>query len=425
MAPIDTAPRALFLLPALSLPLSRPSLRTAYKGTFEALLAKLKSKLSKDSIYRLDIAVALSTSYPSTVSTSRTALFPDLQTLIQETYTLVCLTAVSADIDLDIPGGIDVRIILIDPASATEQAHISGPLITFPTLLSAPPPSLIFSTESESGITLDKAFITAYQSIHRSTPSISRLPCGPSLTTSIPTSPLLASTFQSITTAPTPPSQVHHSVAVGGTFDHLHIGHKLLLTATLLLASPTPPSQHRTITVGITGDSLLTKKSHAAVLESWSTRQQRCAAFIDAILAFHNDTASLRSTSEQDELGPNGKVVRVTYTPPTGASGRPADSAITINYTRIEDPYGPTITDESISALVVSAETRAGGAAVNEKRREKGWRELEVFEVGVLDASPGEGDDEADGEDVRKGFAGKISSTEIRKRLAGQAENGT
>src|SRR5436305_13236575 len=55
---------------------------------------------------------------------------------------------------------------------------------------------------------------------------------------------------------------------------------------------------------------------------------------------------------------PNGHIVRVTYL-------SPASGTTTINYTRITDPYGPTITDRRISAIVISYETRAGGKAVN------------------------------------------------------------
>lgn len=423
MAPTEASQRSLLLLPALSLPLSRPSLQTAYKGTFETLLTKLKPLLSKRSTtYRLDIAVALGPSYPSSVSTSRTTLYPDLQTLLLEVYNLACLASVSAKIDLDVPDGLDVRVILVDLTQSISNAHLSGPLLSLPVLLSAPIAYAILSTESEAGIALEKAFIAAYQTAHRSTPTIARLPSGPSLTTAIPTSPLLSSTFSSIETSPIPPAMIHHSIAVGGTFDHLHLGHKLLLTAVILLASPTPPSAPRKITVGITGDALLTKKAHASVLESWDIRQQRCADFVESILDFHQNPASLRTVEEQDEPGPNGRVVSVTYTPTTEPSGQPSESPITINYTRIDDPFGPTITDEDITAIVVSAETRSGGKAVNDKRREKGWQELEVFEVGILDASPGDGEQEQ--QDVKESFEGKISSTEIRKKLA-QAGNTT
>ena len=92
------------------------------------------------------------------------------------------------------------------------------------------------------------------------------------------------------------------------------------------------------------------------------------------------------------------------------------NSSITINYVQILDPYGPTITDENISALVLSHETRSGGKAINEKRLEKGWRPLEVFEIDVLDVSRS-GDDQKDSDTATAAFESKISSTEIRRRI--------
>ena len=89
---------------------------------------------------------------------------------------------------------------------------------------------------------------------------------------------------------------------------------------------------------------------------------------------------------------------------------------MTIECVEIQDPYGPTITDESVTAIVISGETRAGGQAVNERRREKGWHALEIFEVDVLDAEENEG-----GQAKTGGFASKISSTAIRKRKAESA----
>ena len=83
--------------------------------------------------------------------------------------------------------------------------------------------------------------------------------------------------------------------------------------------------------------------------------------------------------------------------------------------------------DKHISALVISHETRAGGKAVNEKRADKGWASLEVFEVEVLDASPGPEDHDADADAAPKEtFEAKISSTEIRRRVAElKGQNGT
>lgn len=431
MAPTAAISGALLLLPALSLPLSRPSFQTAYKTTFDALIADIKPSLDKTSTFRLDIAVGLSQSYPSTASTSRTQLFKDLAELVQEVYSLACLAAVSSSVDLDLPGGLDIRVVLVEPDESSiapgtaGRQHLSGPVVDLKTFVSSSRSSQIFSTESESGIALDKAFAAVYQSVHKSSPTIARLRSGPSLSTNIPTSPLLPLTSNFLTSLSPSTTNVssdrsHFSVAVGGTFDHLHLGHKLLLTGTIFVAHPTIPASstssipHRKITIGITGDALLTSKKHASVLESWSARQQRCQAFVESILVFHPNPSSLRSVTETDEERPNGKVVAVTYTPPP-SDGPTAQTPITINYTQIQDPFGPTITEEDITALVLTAETRKGGQAVNEKRREKGWKELEVFEVGVLDASPGDGE-EGEGK-VKEGFESKISSTEIRRRM--------
>ena len=235
-----------------------------------------------------------------------------------------------------------------------------------------------------------------------------RLPSGPAISTSSSTSKPSESVIDDR------PLQSHTSVAVGGTFDHLHIGHKLLLTGTILAAEPSSTGSPRLITVGITGDELLVNKKYGNVVESWDSRQQRTAEFVESILTFHHDVPSIRSVQQINEPGPNGRVVRVTYSTTTTTS--PTDE-ITINYTKISDPFGPTITDENISALVISAETRAGGNAVNDKRGEKGWKALEVFEVDVLDAGAGDGD-ETGVKEVKKGFDSKISSTEIRRRFA-------
>ena len=51
----------------------------------------------------------------------------------------------------------------------------------------------------------------------------------------------------------------YKAVCLGGTFDHMHLGHKLLLTQALL------NSQHKML-VGVTGDSLLKKKAYAEYL---------------------------------------------------------------------------------------------------------------------------------------------------------------
>jgi phosphopantetheine adenylyltransferase len=347
--------------------------------------------------------------------TPRPILFTQTQTLLKELYNLLCIIAVEKGVELDFPGGVDARIFMLEAVredrskgTAVNYAY-SGPLLNLSTLVSARRAyDPVFSVESEQGEHVLQAFLKLHSVLpNPSPPNVRRIIGGTSITTT--------SSTEESATDPTQSPNPHYSVAVGGTFDHLHIGHKLLLTTTALVLSPserTSPSD-RLITIGITGDELLTNKKVASEVESWDVRRQKTADFFESILAFPaaKDTMSSRMSMKISRPGPNGHLVRVTYL--SLASG----STTTINYTRISDPYGPTITDRNISALVISHETRAGGKAVNDKRTEKGWAPLEVFEVDVLDASPGAEDDDTDGL-PKDTFESKISSTEIRRRLA-------
>lgn len=343
-------------------------------------------------------------------------MFASTQRLLAETYSLICAVAAETKVELDFPGGLDVRLFLLEsrldelPRGLSGKQALSGPIVDIQTFaLAARSYTTIYSVEGEVGEGHLKSLITAWQSSKdRSAPPVQRLPSGPAM---IHQPAAAAASFQTPVLEDGPVT-THKSVAVGGTFDHLHIGHKLLLTATILAAEPSNPSSSsstrtpRLITVGITGDALLVNKKYGSVVEPWALRRQRTAEFIESILAFHPDVPSVTKTEHIDQPGPNGKVVRVTY-----------GDDISINYTELSDPFGPTITDEAISAIVVSGETRAGGKAVNDKRREKGWKELEVFEVDVLDASFALDQNQADGDKKQESFVSKISSTEIRRRL--------
>jgi phosphopantetheine adenylyltransferase len=420
MAPITKDEPSLLVIPALQLAANTSSLTSAYTITFETLVRKLV-KPGTCNISRLDIAIILNPSYPSTDTISRTALFPSVKTLLASYYTLLVSSASKSNTDLDFPGGLDARIVILDPRDSPlsvqeiGKQHLSGPILDIPTFVaSATNYSTIYSVEGETGEAHLKTLVTAWRSKHNKAPPIHRLPSGPSI--SISQTHSLSS--QLTANNPDGPVTAHASVAVGGTFDHLHIGHKLLLTATILLADPTAPS--RKITIGITGDELLVNKKYGNVVEPWETRQSRTAEFIESILVFHPKVETIKTVEQINEPGPNGKIVRVTYTlPSTSNHDQGQARSIMINYTQISDPFGPTITDEDISALVISGETRAGGQAVNEKRAEKGWKELEVFEVDVLDAGVVEEEIEGGGggENEKKGFESKISSTEIRRRL--------
>jgi pantetheine-phosphate adenylyltransferase len=61
---------------------------------------------------------------------------------------------------------------------------------------------------------------------------------------------------------------------------------------------------------------------------------------------------------------------------------------VKLDIVEIHDPYGPTAWDGDIQALVVSRETESGGRGVNDKRKEKGLGELDVWVIDVIAAEP-------------------------------------
>jgi phosphopantetheine adenylyltransferase len=86
---------------------------------------------------------------------------------------------------------------------------------------------------------------------------------------------------------------------------------------------------------------------------------------------------------------------------------------LAFKFVEISEMFGPTITEENLDAIVVSKETRSGGALINDERAKKGWKALAVFEVDVLQS--GEATD-------TESFESKISSTDIRRRRAHRAK---
>lgn len=394
---LEEPPRFLLFLPQLSTDFSFESVKKLYGDTVSQVLKEADShskEYTKPAV--LDIALAC----PHLVGQRRSprgSLYQQTQSLLAAVYKLICITAAKYDVNIEDADGVDVRVLLVawngDDEASSQHQSVYGPVVTLHTLAqSGRQWQFAFGVETQSGEAMVKAFVVAKGGGAQVT-SVNN-----GQTTSAGSDRTATNPDATQAAASSSDSRRHQHVAVGGTFDHIHIGHKLLLTMTLFAVDE--GHEERTCTIGITGDEMLKNKKHAEVLESWQDRQRITSGFLESLIDFSPDGSQKTNGTTRDAPGPNGKSVDFQY--PNG---------LTVKYTEIQDPFGPTITEEAISALVLSGETRSGGKAVNDKRTAQGWKELEVFEVEVLD--PVEG-----GETVREGFESKLSSSAIREKIA-------
>lgn len=394
---------SLLLLPPPPSSVTSESFSAAYRPPITAAISVLKEL---DSGTQLIVVLPAPTLH-GRLHEPRSHVYDGVQKLVAGLYSLICAVCVGSgvDVDSDLPGSVDARVLILDydpSRSVSEEqdprfaSSVSGPIIDLPTLaISRRRWNTIFSVDGEDGQMLLSRFL--YLANQISPPLQVQLISVSGGVSMIQKEAILRPPLQ---------SKVHHVVIVGGTFDNIHAGHKLLLTATALLLQPVTnlSSRPRRLIVGITGDELLKNKKYAEFLKSWKQRQDDVVDFLLSILSFARRDEEIR-TQSFDEAIVNGKAIH-TYL---------ESCMLTIECVEIQDPFGPTITDEDITALVVSGETRSGGKAVNDKRVEKGWHSLEVFEIDVLDAGETvQGATETD-------FASKISSTAIRKRKAENA----
>ena len=383
--------------------------------TFRRLFEPALFKVLKDAAERsatagkaiLDIGLSLSGVTPS-MERPRSSIYSQAQHALATLYRLICLICAREAIDLQFGNDVDFRVVLIGgSASYRDQENpdlssFQGPITTLENLANSRRPwNHVYGIDMVSGGGLLQTFVT----LRKALPSSAHVP---SLeVTQVAHGALVASSDaeQPVSGSHGSVEKRHYSVAVGGTFDHLHAGHKLLLTATALILEPNASSAvtgGRCLTIGITGDELLKNKRYAEVMESWDQRQIVVRDFLAAIIGFDKPEDTIQESQRLDNPGPNGKAVH-----------HKLKAGLTIKCVEISDPFGPTITDPSITALVISGETRAGGKAVNDKRIEKNWSPLEIFEVDVLDA---QAEDNVDPEG-RVDFHSKISSTEVRRKL--------
>jgi pantetheine-phosphate adenylyltransferase len=126
-------------------------------------------------------------------------------------------------------------------------------------------------------------------------------------------------------------------VAVGGTFDEFHKGHKVLLVKAFEIG------EH--VLIGLCTDEFVEKMGKPHTTASYEERLKELQAFLKA-------------------LGLSGKAEIVP----------------------LNDPYGVTVTDTCIQALVVSEETEKTALKINQKRSEAQLPPLTIVTISMVPA---------------------------------------
>ena len=128
-----------------------------------------------------------------------------------------------------------------------------------------------------------------------------------------------------------------NKVAVGGTFDELHKGHKILLLRAFEIGEK--------ILIGLCSDEFVEQMNKPHITAKFDERFKELLKF-------------LKSNDFEDK------------------------SEIII----LNDSYGRTTTDKTIEALVVSEETKKIALIINNKRVELGFPPLEIVTVNMVPA---------------------------------------
>ncbi|KAL6876907.1 Nucleotidylyl transferase [Trichoderma novae-zelandiae] len=418
MAPSSKSAPSLLLLPAPPLPLDPHSLAAAYRPPLTAVFKRLTTGInininnssdhSSDNHSRSSHVLVIAIACPLLTGPSprrKSLNWKAAQSLLARIYTL---TAVICDeLDIDTSGelggsSLDPRAVLVDhERHRTYRRNCDGeyeanctPVLDLAAFASTVHPwRAVFHPSTEAGYQLLGAFLE-YSEGKQTLLQNQLVAVEGGITMSTSNMPPVAEEDF---------IQGRDVVCLGGTFDHLHPGHKLLLHASaLLMCIPEKNAGKQSVLiVGISGDELLKNKKHAEVLQPWGVRAAKVLQFLSTIF---NSASSSNTGSSPPTSTPCPDELHATF----------RDGAALVRCVNIHDPFGPTISEEAMDVIVVSGETRSGGQAINDKRLEKGWKPLEVFEIDVLD--PHEAAQDAGGP-LSNGFASKISSTAIRQRI--------
>ncbi len=141
---------------------------------------------------------------------------------------------------------------------------------------------------------------------------------------------------------------------LGGTFDHLHEGHKMLLRTAFKIANH--------VAIAVCTDKLLQNKRDKHLIESYEKRVKNIEDFLQKELDIPKNSY---------EIIP------------------------------LDDPFGPAITSNDLEVHVSSEETIENAKKINQIRIQKGLKPLYLLMIPLLLDEHGK----------------KISSSEIREKL--------
>jgi pantetheine-phosphate adenylyltransferase len=122
---------------------------------------------------------------------------------------------------------------------------------------------------------------------------------------------------------------------MGGTFDHLHQGHKFLIQTGLSLS--------KKLVIGLTSDEMLKNKEYESKIEPYHVRRENLEKYITSISSLD-------------------KVMIV----------------------QLNDSYGPPIHEAEYKGIIVSQETYNTALKINELRIEKGFSPLIIIVIPII-----------------------------------------
>lgn len=154
--------------------------------------------------------------------------------------------------------------------------------------------------------------------------------------------------------------KVYPNVVIGGTFDRIHIGHKIFLTQAVLRT-------HKRLVIGVTTTAMTKNKVLPELILPIEERITLLREFLTDI-----------------------------------------DNTVQYDIVPIDDPFGPTASDPNLQMIVVSAETLRGGHKVNEVRATKQLCQLDIFSIDIVESNVDDGIHES-----------KVSSSNQRIDLLG------